>query len=254
MCVKTIHGQWHTQNRMHKWGQTDTALCPLCSTHPETTVHLLQCPSETAKTTRIAKLLDFRSMLESVETDPKLRNWMMSSLIQYTNGFPITHTPVTNDADLEMVNETYAMQNKLEPRNMFRGLLCTQISDLQARWCNENNHNKRNTMAKWDMSVRKELITIANEIWMNRCKTVHKENKSTVESYTLTSAFDLCHKLKRVPWSLPSASRHLLHRDSTFFKKGSIQDVSSWLCGIQYGVQLKQLKVETKQTYVRGWV
>ena len=70
MCVKTVHGQWHIQYRMHQWGQSNTSLCPLCKIHPETTDHVLMCPSETAKTSRTAKLLDFRSLLDKLETHP----------------------------------------------------------------------------------------------------------------------------------------------------------------------------------------
>lgn len=217
MCVKTIHGRWHTMYRMHQWGQSDTSLCPLCQIHPETTDHVLQCPSETAKTFRTAQLLEFRSMLDKLETQPQLRNRMMSTILQYTNGFPHSHEPSTDDLLLEPVNKAFTVQKRLGTRNLFRGLLCTQVSDLQDDWYNNNQHKKRNNTAKWDVKVRTALITFANEAWMHRCKIVHEENKATVENYTRTLAYDLMHKLKQVPWSLPSASRHLLDRDGNFF-------------------------------------
>ena len=125
MCVKTIHGQWHTLYRMHQWGQSDTSLCPLCQIHPETTDHVLQCPSETAKTFRTAQLLEFRSMLDKLETQPQLRNRMMSTILQYTNGFPHSHEPSTDDLLLEPVNRAFTVQKRLGTRNLFRGLMCT---------------------------------------------------------------------------------------------------------------------------------
>lgn len=253
MCVKTVHGQWHTQHRMHQWGQSDTSLCPLCKIHPETTDHVLQCPSETAKTFRTAKLLEFRSLLDKLETHPLLRNRLMSTMLQYTSGFINSYSPTTNDDELTMVNRTFEVQSRIGSRNMFRGLICTQISDLQEEWYKDHKHKKRNNIAKWDVSVRKALIDISNEIWKHRCTIVHEENKVTVEGYTRTAAFDLLHKLKQVPWSLPSASRHLLNRDGEYFKKANIQDVSSWLRRIQYGIQEIEAMEARTSTDIRTW-
>ena len=102
--------------------------------------------------------------------------------------------------------------------------------------------------------MRTALITFANEAWMHRCKIVHEENKATVENYTRTLAYDLMHKLKQVPWSLPSASRHLLDRDGNFFKKGNIHDVSSWLRRIQFGIQEIEAMEKRTSTDIRTWI
>jgi len=125
---------------------------------------------------------------------------------------------------------------------------------MQEKWYCSNKHKKRNNIAKWDVTVRSGLINMANELWMHRCKVVHDENKLTIDGFTRSSAYDLNHKLKRIPWSLPSASRHLLEKERDFFLKGKFTEVSSWLRRVQYGVQEIESMERRTSTDIRTWV
>ena len=254
MCVKTIHDQWHTQHRSHKWGQSDSSLCPLCNLHPETTTHVLQCPSETSKSFKTGKILEFRATLDKLETSPALRNRLINTIIQFTSGCTSIETPVPEGNERQSVEICFEVQSKLGLRNLFRGLICREISEMQGKWYCSNKHKKRNNIAKWDVTVRSGLINMANELWMHRCKVVHDENKLTIDGFTRSSAYDLNHKLKRIPWSLPSASRHLLEKDRDFFLKGKFTEVSSWLRRVQYGVQEIESMERRTSTDIRTWV
>lgn len=170
-------------------------------------------------TDRTNRLLELRTVLEKLETSPQIRNRLMSSLIQFTSDFTSERLPASDNLELQKLNLAFGIQNRLGIRNMLRGLVCTQISDLQNEWYQENKHEKRNNQAKWDMTIRKELILLASDLWTHRCKIVHEENEQIVEQYTRTCAYDLQVKLQRLPWSLPSASRHLLDQDKDFFER-----------------------------------
>ena len=147
---------------------------------------------------------------------------MINTIIQFTSRRPSIETPVIEGTEHQSVETCFEVQRKLGLRNLFRGLICRQISEIQGKWYCGNKHNKRNNIAKWDVTVRSGLINMANELWMHRCKVVHDENKLTIDGFTRSLAYDLHHKLKRIPWSLPSASRHLLEKDRDFFLKRKI--------------------------------
>ena len=83
---------------------------------------------------------------------------------------------------------------------------------------------------------------------------MNEKDKRLNEDYTRKSALDLALKLKETPWSLPSASRHLLERDRSFFRAQPMREISAWLRRVQYGVQEIETTEERGATDIRTWV
>lgn len=60
--------------------------------------------------------------------------------------------------------------------------------------------------------------------------------------------------MQQTPWPLPSASRHLLNRDKSFFRSQPIKEISAWLRRVQYRIQ----EIETTEARgaidIRTWI
>ena len=107
---------------------------------------------------------------------------------------------------------------------------------------------------RWSHEVVKFLINMAADLWKARCEIVNEKDKRLNEDYTRKSALDLALKLKETPWSLPSASRHLLERDRSFFREQPMREISAWLRRVQYGVQEIEATEARGATDIRTWV
>jgi len=228
-AVKTVHGQWHTASRMCKWKQSDSHLCSLCKIHEEDCDHVLRCPSEEMTSFRTTQLLEFRELLEKMETSTIVRNRLMSMLFQWVGGFSTTEFAASENQSVNKLNAAFNEQVKIGVRNCFRGLLAKGIIALQEEHYATITAKKKNNIERWSRQVIQKLLTISMETWRHRCELVHEKEASVIETTTRTAAYDLCMKLKPRSWSLPSASRHLLDREKDFFVKSKIRDVSGWL-------------------------
>ena len=251
--VKTVHNQWHTMSRAFKWQQTHSDLCPLCNLYPEDTDHVLKCSAQEAKSARTKQLLELRELLDKLETNNLLRNRMMSVILQWTNGFDCGEYQLDENLEIELVNAAFRSQQHIGIRNLFRGLIANDIVFLQKEHYVKNTHKKHNTIESWCKKVGTKLVTISIELWKNRCEIVHETESGTIEKNTRNNAYDLLLKMKRAPWSLPSASRHLLEREQDFFRTAAFHDVSGWLRRIQYGIQEMETSEKRGSTDIRIW-
>ena len=104
----------------------------------------------------------------------------------------------------------------------------------------EHEHKCKNTIERWIKEVVRFLLTMLADSWQTRCELLNEKDASEAKKYTWRLAYNLVFKLQPTSWYLPSASRHLLDRDETFFRTKSIRDVSV-ISDISFGVGPNQL-------------
>ena len=69
---KTMHNLRNTMSVNHKWGRIESDACPLCTSAPETMIHLMSCPQQDISMERKRLIKRFSQTLSKVNTSPEI--------------------------------------------------------------------------------------------------------------------------------------------------------------------------------------
>ena len=136
----------------------------------------------------------------------------MGSLQRWCVGFGPSSFPVADEYGMVLLNRAFVVQAIFGIRNLFRGLITWDLIKVQEWYHTEHEHKRKNTIERWRKEVVRFLLIMLTNSWQTRCELVNEKDA------TRRFAHDLAIKLQPTPWYLPSASRHLLDRDETFFR------------------------------------
>ena len=71
---KSLHNFRNTMSINKKWGRVASDVCPLCTSEPETLMHLMQCKHEDIVLVRGNLITRFSDKLSKLNTSPDITN------------------------------------------------------------------------------------------------------------------------------------------------------------------------------------
>jgi len=240
MQCKLIHKQWPTMQMMMRNGMSLTSLCPLCKKVNESWDHVFQCNSQIATIERQKQVNNLRLELVKKKTKPILMNRILSAILQWTKQFPVRNQRPSMEEG-QALEQAFQDQQRLRYENMFCGVVTKYFGDVQDEYYKQIGATAaRLNKQEWNTHFIRSLLNFSTEIWNARCEYVHEGSKVTVEAQTRNMAQQLRYDILAHPWKLRIQDRHLLKRNSAFFRKSTIVNVKYWIDRIILGIDIAQ--------------
>jgi len=254
MQCKLIHKQWPTMKMMKRNGMSLTSLCPLCGKVEESWEHVFQCDSQIATIERQKQVANLRLALEKKKTNPILVNRILSAILQWTKKFPM-RSPTNFVNEENVLEQAFQDQNRLRCGNMFCGVVTKYFGDVQdAYYKHIGATAARLNRQEWNVHFIRSLLNFSMETWNARCEYVHEGQKVTIEAQVRNMAQQLRYDILANPWKLRIQDRHLLKRNSNFFRGSTLVNVKYWIDRIILGIDIAQNHEAATTQNITKWI
>jgi hypothetical protein len=244
---KLSHQLWNTNVQNNKF-YGETALCPICTTIPETIHHIYQCCHSSAKA-------HFTECLKSLEnslrptTPRELTEHIIAALKQWNSGIkPISPTKGSRLPAHLPLNEAWTTQEELGWDAFARGHISIHwreaFQTLHRPKKTSSHHQHTATIDKWTSSLIRLLWTFSEKIWQFRNSVVHGklEEFHTSKSFCLLQeqVTNLYDQFIVDPHMLPQSRAHLSNKPITSIIAMDKDSISSWISSIKEAVHTRE--------------
>ena len=226
---KVIHDQINTFRTCKRWKTAQSSLCPLCETDTEDAEHILYCPHPALQQVKHQQIRLMESTLARMDTQPDLKAFILDIVTSMMTCYPIKFPNVTVDPIVQRLYAIFKSQRNIGWINFFRGFITVKMGQLQEDYLRSSGiMTPVQNAARWSRALAKMLLNYYKTVWKYRCDLVALEKKATLRARIRQEEEDRCKLLKEKWWQLLSVDRHLLQRDSRFFREAPFVNVYVW--------------------------
>ena len=120
---KTFHNLRNTMTINKKWEWSQSDLCPLCQSQPETIPHMIQCTHPDMQYVRATSIETFRKTMKTLGTNPLIQQHWMSQLNKIINSQPTDNPSINIDPASWNIMQAHQQQSQIGWYSFLRGLI-----------------------------------------------------------------------------------------------------------------------------------
>ena len=221
--IKWNSGFCGTNAALFQRKQAMSAECPGCKHPLETTVHILRCPANGAKTSWDDAIDTLQKWLERKDAAPELAQAIIQGLNSWRNNTPMPRKRYS----LPHLQTAIAQQNIIGWRGFIHGFISKHWEYAQSLYL--QFISKRTTGKRWITSLIKKLWETIWSIWRYRNGLVHAQTNSPLHKITALLNISILKELQIGLDNLPPKYSYLFKMKMSQVLKTSLNQKKQWI-------------------------
>lgn len=183
--IKYIHGWLPTRAHQLRFNSDADATCPCCMAHPETHIHVIQCPASRMAETNLQFLAQWKQKWDSSKAPviPKrLTEAIILGIKQHSAQDEPTWQALPNSEQEQLIKKAFQAQTKIGWDHFLCGRVSKQweIAGLH-KWASKSPDGK-GVGIRWTRQLIKRIFMLLEAMWECRNGIVHGRNKEESDS------------------------------------------------------------------------